>query len=207
MGMNFKDIEPKTPLLLHIYKEDKQLNLRIHIDKFLDDTMAAVTLEYYGEQVLNFNNVIIDLEFGLEQAAPYMWKNVRVIHHKGHYILKVNAPDGIKTNRRDSFRVSVGVTGRCDKQGLSSVIVRDISHSGFALTVKKEHSKLTLGEIVAVTFNDMTFRIRLEGELVRIEDREDCTIYGFKSTAYCPTLPNYLAMKQRPAGGRVIKGF
>ena len=76
--MNFIEIEPKTPLMLHIYKESKQLNIQIQLERHLDDTTAVITLNYQGNQVLNFNGVTIDLEYGLQQAAPYMWKNVRL---------------------------------------------------------------------------------------------------------------------------------
>lgn len=203
--MNFIEIEPKTPLMLHIYKESKQLNIQIQLERHLDDTTAVITLNYQGNQVLNFNGVTIDLEYGLQQAAPYMWKNVRVIYHRGYYILKVFAPDGIKTNRRDSFRVSIGVSGRTDNPDLSSATVRDISHSGFALASKKQVESLSLGDNIVVTFDDITFHIRLEGVLVRTEERDGIFIYGFKSTVFSPHLPQYLALKQRPAGGRVLR--
>lgn len=203
--MNFIEIAPNTPLMLHMYKESKQLNFRIHIKRHLDDTTAIIGLEYEGDHVLNFNSVTIDLEFGLEQAAPYMWKNVRVVYLRNNYILKVFAPDGIKTNRRDSFRVHIGVHARTNREGMSSIIVKDISHSGFALTSSKPVDGLTIGEILAASFDDATFHIRLEGMLVRMEERDGHYIYGFKSTTFCPQLPQYLAFKQRPAGSRVIR--
>lgn len=203
--MNFIDIEPKTQLMLHIYKESKQLNIQVQLDRHLDDTTAVITLNYQGSQVLNFTGVTIDLEYGLQQAAPYMWKNVRVIFHRGYYILKVFATDGIKTNRRDSFRVSIGVSGRTNHQDLTTATVRDISHSGFALASKKQVESLSVGDNIVVTFDDITFHIRLEGVLVRTEERDGIFIYGFKSTVFSPHLPQYLALKQRPAGGRVLR--
>ena len=203
--MNFIDIKPKTQLMLHIYKESKQLNIQVQLDRHLDDTTAVITLNYQGSQVLNFTGVTIDLEYGLQQAAPYMWKNVRVIFHRGYYILKVFATDGIKTNRRDSFRVSIGVNGRTNHQDLTTATVRDISHSGFALASRKSVDTLQKGDTIVVTFDDITFHIRLEGVLVRVEERDGIFVYGFKSTVFSPHLPQYLALKQRPAGGRVLR--
>ena len=203
--MNFNEIAPDTPLMLHIYKESKQLNISVRITRYLDDTTAIITLDYDSDHVLNFDGVTIDLEFGLEQAAPYMWKNIRVVYLRGNYILRVFAKDGIKTNRRDSFRVHIGVYGRTNRAGISSVMVKDISHSGFALTTNKPLEGLTIGETLVVTFDDLTYRIRLEGTLVRTEERDEHYIYGFKSTVFCPQLAAYLACKQRPAGGRIIR--
>ena len=83
--------------------------------------------------------------------------------------------------------------------------MRDISHSGFALASKKQVESLSVGDNIVVTFDDITFHIRLEGVLVRTEERDGIFIYGFKSTVFCPHLPQYLALKQRPAGGRVLR--
>ncbi|MBR5577819.1 MAG: PilZ domain-containing protein [Lachnospiraceae bacterium] len=202
--MNFIEIAPDTPLMLHIYKDNKQLNITTHIVRHLDETAAIISLDYEGDHVLNFNGVIIDLEYGLEQAAPFMWKNVRVVYLKGNYILKVFSTDGIKTNRRDSFRVFIGVYARTNRDGMTSVMVKDISHSGFALVSRKPVEGISRGEAIVATFDDYTFHIRLEGVLVRIEERDGQYIYGFKSVVFCPQLPQYLAFKQRPAGSRLL---
>lgn len=203
--MNFIEIAPNTALMLHIYKESKQLNLKIHLERHLDETTAVIRLDYEGGQILNFTGVTIDLEFGLEQAAPFLWKNVRVLYHRGIYVLKVFSTDGIKTNRRDSFRVSIGVNARTNNENLSSVMVKDISHSGFALTSRKKEQLLDIGETIVATFDDLHFHIRLEGTLVRVEERDGIYIYGFKSTVFCPILPQYIAFKQRPMTGRNMR--
>ena len=106
---------------------------------------------------------------------------------------------GVKTNRRSSFRVSIGVLGWITPsgKGTSQTIIKDVSLTGFAITDRGKELKLEAGQHVAVRFDDLNFNIVLGGSVVRIEEHDDYTIYGFKIHNLCKDLSLYLSTKQR----------
>lgn len=197
MAFRFSDIPENTPITLYISNDDKRLNLDATLIKFLDKQLAIITINYPGNKVLNFDKVQLDIEYAKYQASPYIFHDCKIVHHNGNYILQV-LTEGIKINRRDSYRVSIGKTAHSNIPGHNMVIVRDISHSGFALTDRNKNFNLSKGAHVSIAFEDCGYRINLEGTVVRIEEREDFTIYGMKTTSFCKALPEYIGMKQRP---------
>lgn len=197
MSYKFSDIPENTPIALNIYNEEKRLTLNATLLRFLDKQLALISINYPSDRVLNFDKVQLDVEYAKYQASPYVFRNCKIVHHAGGYILQV-LTEGIKVNRRDSFRVPIGKSAHSNIPGHNVVIVRDISHSGFALTDRRKDFNLPKGTHVSIAFEDWGYKIHLEGTVVRIEEREDFTIYGIKTTNFCKNLPEYIGMKQRP---------
>lgn len=197
MAFNFSDIGENTPITLRISNEDKYLNLDATLLRYLDKQVAIISINYPEDKILNFDKVQLDIEYAKYQASPYVFHNCKIVYHERGYILQVLS-EGIKTNRRDSYRVSIGKTAHSNIPGHNMVTVRDISHSGFALTDRRKDFGISLGYHVSISFEDWGYHINLEGDVVRIEEREDYTIYGMKTTSFCKILPEYIGMKQRP---------
>ena len=197
MGFKFSDIPLNTPLVLNIYNEEKQLNLDATLVRFIDKQIAQISINYPSDRVLNFDKVQVDVEYAKYQASPYVFHNCKIVHYNKNYILQV-LTEAVKVNRRDSFRVPIGKTAHSNIPGHNMVIVRDISHSGFALTDRNKDFNLPQGAHVSISFEDFGYRISLEGTVVRIEEKEDFTVYGIKTTVFCKSLPEYIGMKQRP---------
>ena len=78
------------------------------------------------------------------------------------------------------------------------VTIKDVSVSGFAISDRKKELKLSKGNQVTVSFEDLGYRMNLAGKVVRIETREDMIVYGFVITNICNDLSTYINIKQRP---------
>lgn len=198
MGLKFSDIKENSPIVLNISSNDKRLDLNAVVKKHLGQNLTLIALNYAGAKRLTFNNVQIDVLHCPEDAIPILWHNVKIITHKDSYILQVNT-DGVRSNRRNSFRVSVATTGWLNvaTQKPRQVIIKDVSMTGFAITDRKKELNLEIGTRLSVSFDDITFHINLDGRVVRIEEHEDYIVYGMVILNICNDLPLYIGAKQR----------
>lgn len=198
--MMLSDIPAKEELLIKVTAGDKSLELQSNIIGHLKNNLTVVSIEGYENKKLNFDTVTVELEYSSENSVPVIFKGVSIQSYKDKYI--INSPKkGTKTNRRGYFRVPVGETGFLKVNGkMSTVIVKDISMTGFAVTDRNKELDLSKGTRVNLKFVDLAFEIVLEGELVRIEDANSHTIYGFQITNICKDLQYYIGLKQRRKG-------
>lgn len=198
MGNKFADIEEEQRLILHIRSNDKQMEMIAVLKKHLKDNLAVIDLLYSGPKPLNFDNVDIDMEYCPEQDVPFIWHNVKIVFYKNAYVLQVFS-DGIRNNRRNSFRISVAKKVWCKIIGGVSqhVILKDVSLSGFSITDQKKELNLSIGTQLSISFEEWGYQINLDGRVVRIEEREDMIIYGMVICNMCNDLSPYINMKQR----------
>lgn len=200
MGYKFAEIvEEGSYIVLHISNKEKSMDMGATIIKMASGNVALISLAYEGTQRLNFDNVTIDVESAAGDGMPIMWRNVKVSYYQNHYVLQIFT-DGNRHNRRGCFRVSVGVSARMnamDKGGGQTIIVKDVSLSGFAITDRKKELELSTGDMVHVVFEDIGHKLDLLGRVVRIEEREDMTIYGMSLKNLCKDLSSYVSVKQR----------
>lgn len=196
--MKFNNIKEDTKISLYITSGDKYLEIDAKILKHLSKNLAVVSLENYGNKRLTFDNVKIDVFYKSGEGVPIVFKNTSIFSHKGKYILQV-INDGVKNNRRNSFRIHVGVTAWISILGKQprQTIVKDVSLTGFAITDRQKELKLELGSRANVKFDDIGFEINLDGTVVRVEEREDCNVYGFQIGNICKDLSPYIQVKQR----------
>ena len=196
--MKFTNIEPNSEISLYITHGEKYLEISAVILKHLSQKLTVIELKNYGNKRLNFKNVKIDVYYKSENNVPVVFKNATVVTHKNMYILQVTS-DGVKSNRRNSFRVSVGVTGWFTVLGKppKQTIVKDVSNTGFAITDRKKELKLDIGTRATLKFDDMLMELFLEGTVVRVEEQEDYIIYGFTINNVCKDLSTYIQLKQR----------
>lgn len=198
MSYKFQEIPVNSPIVLNIHIGEKNMELGAVIQKHLAQNLTLITLDYAGNKRLNFENVAIDVQHQAGDGVPILWHSVRILYYKNQYLLQVNTP-GARSNRRNSFRVSVGVPCWVNMAGKKPVqtIVKDVSMTGFAITDRKLELHLVSGDRVTITFEDITFKIHLEGKVVRIEKHDDYVIYGFTIQSICNNLTTYINMKQR----------
>lgn len=198
MGYKFNEIEEGSYLVLHISSKDKSMEMSATLKKRASDNVGLITIEYEGTRRLNFDNVTIDMECSLSEGMPVIWRNVKITYYQNNYILQVFG-EGNRYNRRNCFRVSVGVTARLHAlgKGTQQIVVKDVSLSGFSITDRKKELNLSTGDQIRVTFEDIGHRLDLEGRVTRVEQREDMTIYGLKLCNLCKDLSSYVNVKQR----------
>ncbi len=198
MGMKLSDIEEGGKITLFISQEDRHVEMDAIIKKRLRENISLITLLFESEQVLNFDNVKIEVEHKPDEVQPFIWRVAQIARFKGEYVLQVQN-DGQPHNRRDSFRVGVSVTGRLTGvgRGTKSIIVRDVSISGFAITDRKKELNLVIGNTLSVYFEDCGHILDLSGRVVRTEEHEDAMVYGCEITNLCKDLSSYISTKQR----------
>ena len=196
MGHLLSEITEGERFVLHISNEGHSLDLYGIVKRHLKENIALVSILH--NQRLAFENVHVDVEAMGEESIPIMWRNVKIVGYKEDYILQAPT-DGVKHNRRGCFRVAVTMIAqmRMGGNGARHVMIRDISLSGFAIADRKKELELSKGTVLSIFFEDLGYTIDLTGKLVRVEEREDMTIYGFQSINLCHDLSNYLNMKQR----------
>lgn len=198
MGFKFSEIEEQQRIILHIHTDDKQLDLEAVIQKHIKDNLAAISINFSGTQQLVFDNVQIDVEYCPDNDIPSIWHNAKIASYKGSYVMQL-ASDGVRNNRRNSFRVSVAKMAWFKMAGKSTqqVMVKDISLSGFSISDHTKELNLAIGDQLSISFEDWGHQIDLDGRVVRIEEREDMIIYGMAICNMCKDLSAYVNNKQR----------
>lgn len=198
MGIKLSSLEPDTPITIYASTDENSMRFDASIKKVITDDLALITIDYEDEQILNFENVDIQIEYSSGDTLPYIWKQAQVVHFRSEYVLKVPG-EAKQKNRRECFRVGISRTARLKtKNGkIREVLIKDISLSGFAITDRNGELELSLNDVVSISFEDIGHCIDLVGHLVRIEEREQMMIYGFEITNICKDLSSYVNCKQR----------
>lgn len=200
-GVKLSEIEENSQITLLVKNKDNSMEINGSVIRHVRENIALISLDYDTTQRLIFERVKIDMEYCHENEVPYIWRNVKIVNYKHDYILQVFS-DGMKYNRRDSFRVGVSVVAEFRKGGRKQqVLIRDISVSGFAISDRKNELGLSKGDEVFVKFEDIGHYLDLAGRVVRIEEREDMIIYGLEICNLCKDLSSYVSIKQRRNNG------
>lgn len=197
-GVKLGEFEEGTQLILRIYAQDNHMDLGAVINRILDSNTILIDLEFSGTQRLVFDNVQVDVECPQENDLPLIWHNAKVISYQSYYVVQVHT-EGVRKNRRGAFRVSVAQMAkfRMDGRAQQQVMVKDISITGFSISDRKKELGLSLGDKGSISFEDWGYQIDLTGRMVRIEEREDMTIYGFQICSQCNELASYINVRQR----------
>jgi len=125
---------------------------------------------------------------------------VVIVEEKRYYLLMTDADD-VRVNRRDSYRVYVGIPGTA-KLGANiaecEAIVKDVSESGIAF-IAKNFKLVILGSIIRLTFHDMkqSMGFDIQAIVIRKEPvKKDECVYGCIIQGKYPKLSKYIARKQ-----------
>lgn len=198
MGIKLSELEEGSPILLKLQIGDRTMQMNAVIKKHLKENIALITLNYDTSKRLVFDNVYITMEFAQEGNVPIVWSGAKIVSYKSEYIMQVLS-DGIRHNRRNSFRVGVSTMARLRMSGddPAEVMIRDISLSGFSISDRKKELKLNVGDELTVNFEDIGHILNLKGQVVRIETHPDITIYGLEICNLCKDLSSYVNLKQR----------
>lgn len=200
MGFKISEVAEGSQILLKISEKgtERSIEMNASIKKILKDNISLISLDYDSDKVLNFTNVVVDVEYHQEMDLPIIWHNVKIISYQSEYILQTVA-DGTRFNRRECFRVGISVPAKIDivGGGSNNAVIKDISLSGFAITDRKKELILNVGDRVTTTLADLGFVLGLAGQVVRIEEHEDMIIYGLEICNLCKDLPTYISAKQR----------
>ncbi len=199
MKKEFSELENGSQLNLHISNGLHSLEMGSTLTQHIKNNIALLTLDHDKDQILKFDNVTIHAIYTDSDGIPYIWRNVKIVYYQGQYLIQVYRNGGQRYNRRNSFRVGVSHRARMrlEGHGEQDVILRDISLSGFSITDRKKELKLSKGTHALLRFEDIGHELELEGYVVRIDDPDDYSVYGFVITRSCNDLSSYINTKQR----------
>lgn len=198
MGIKLSEIEAGGKIKLLLSSGSNHMEMDAIVLKSVQDHISLISLCYDSDRHLNFEKVKIEVEYTTNEGIPYIWRIAQITNFQSGYVLQVKN-DGIRHNRRECFRVGVSTTGRMKMlgRGETTVMIRDISLTGFSITDRKKELNLAIGNEVNVHFEDLGHILNLAGTVVRIEEHEEMIIYGFVIGNLCKDLPSYVNTKQR----------
>lgn len=198
--MKLSFIESGNPVSLRISANGKNMRLDAVVIKNVSENTIIIELQGDFNKKLNFQNVKTDLEFYPDGNVPIKWYDIKIVSTEEGYL--VQAPkDGTRMNRRSTFRVGISATAtlktvfpNCPKQ----VTIRDISLTGFSITDRKRELPFVIGNKIAIEWEDFGHELDIVGRLIRIDNQDDATIFGFEICNICKDLSSYISSKQRP---------
>ncbi|MBR3807519.1 MAG: PilZ domain-containing protein [Lachnospiraceae bacterium] len=173
---------------------------------FVEDNKLYVEPFVYEGAVLNFDsaNVTISMIAYEEEKSPYLWQVVHIAKevrdNTPYHVISSNL-SGVKINRRENFRLFLGIEGTATLMGGKpfDVLVKDISSSGFAVLVDMNKPiNVHKNDIMQLEFVDATFNedFVLNGRVVRMDKTDKYLLYGCRMVSENPVIDKYIANKQ-----------
>lgn len=161
----------------------------------------------HENHIINFaaDGVSFELSAVKEGEVPFFWKNVSVTKgsNEGQLYHVIHAEtDGVKVNRRNAFRVFIGIDGnamRVSNKTSEAITVKDISSTGIAvITRDKEKPHFEVGEQLRVSYRDEDFYMEIDVDcrVVRIFTTDVGYVYGCQFSRLYPRVEHYVATRQ-----------
>ncbi len=204
--MKIRELTTSFRMSITVSNGQSQMTFPSNIAFVSGDKLYVEPFMYNGS-ILSFNsaNISISMIAFEDEKSPFLWKGVtvekEVVDEKTYHVIK-SGLRGIKINRRDNFRVYIGIKGKVTlNEGNEEieVIVKDISETGFAVLVDPKNSeKINTNDALQVYFYDAAQEehMTLSGRIVR------CAVSGKYYLFGCRTLQDggmsrkYIANKQ-----------
>lgn len=196
MKFNFSDIRDGSSIILILHSGSVHTKMHGSIINLIREDIATISLDTTVSQILKFDHMDIDVIYLADDGYPFVWKKAKIVYFKNNYVLQIRG-DGVRYNRRITYRVSISRSAQLctadDKE--YKVTVKDVSLNGFSIADKKKELQLSMEEGVSIYFEDLNHVIDLYGTVIRMDERDDYTIYGFVIRRSCRDLPSYITTK------------
>lgn len=196
MKYSFSDIKDGSPIIIMMHNGSVHMKMQGNIINLIREDIATISLDTPTSQILKFDHMELNVIYVSENGTPYIWKKVKIVYFKNNYVLQIKG-DGTKYNRRMTYRVTISQTAELRKADdtLYQTTVKDVSLTGFSIIDKKNEIKLSMDDGVTIYFEDICHIIDLYGTVIRIEEKEDSTVYGFSIRRSCRDLPSYITTR------------
>lgn len=202
--MLLSQLVENSNLVLDIKINNQHLEFKSVVVAKISGYVLIESIRIKGK-VVNFEtgNVLIDMLFIREEIAPIIWKRVllkNITYNNKTYYKVVPTGDGFEINRRNAFRMYIGINGVV-QVGVNSpavdVIVKDASETGFSFVCKENIDK-PLKSTVRLVFADNNKTYSLSGILIRQEEINEVKyVYGCMLNIKSQLLNQYINQKQR----------
>lgn len=204
--MEIRELDPSFKMSITISNQQSQMTLNSEIAFVSGDKLYVTPFEHNGV-ILNFNSgaVAISMIAYQEEKTPFLWKIVHINRETVdgvNYHVITSEVSGVKINRRENFRVFIGIDGKATILGKDvpfDVMIKDVSESGFAILVDvTSQVKINKNEAVMIDFYDKIIdeRFNLTGRVVRAEVTERYVLYGCRLLKDTGIMRKYIANKQ-----------
>ena len=203
--MEIYELTPAHKMSITIANARTNISLNSNI-AFVENNQLYVEPFVYEGAILNFDsaNVTISMIAYEEEKTPYLWQVVHIAKEtrdKTTYHVISSNLSGVKINRRENFRLFLGIDATATLMGGKpfQVVVKDISCSGFAVLVDM-NSPISVhkNDIMQLEFVDKSFEedFVLQGRVVRMDKTDKYLLYGCRLVAENPAVDKYIANKQ-----------
>lgn len=204
--MEIREITPSFKMSITISNQQSSMTLNSDIAFAEGDKLYVTPFEHNGV-ILNFNSnaVAVSMIAYQEEKTPFLWKIVHIARENidgVNYHVITSDVVGVKINRRENFRVFVGIDGKATILGKEvpfDVMVKDVSESGFAILIDNTSPiKINKNEAVMIDFYDKAVdeKFTLTGRVVRAEMTERYVLYGCRLIKDNDLMRRYIANKQ-----------
>lgn len=203
--MEIYELTPEHKMSITIANARTNITLNSNI-AFVEDNKLYVEPFVYEGAVLNFDsaNVSISMIAYEEEKSPFLWQVVHIgkeIRDNTPYHVISSNLSGVKINRRENFRLFLGIDGKATIMGGKAfdVLVKDISSSGFAVLVDMNAPiSVHKNDMMQIQFSDTTFEedFVLNGRVVRMDKTDRYLLYGCRLISENPAIDKYIANKQ-----------
>ena len=204
--MKIWEIEPKSNIILKVSIKGQHIDLPTVSYSQESDGIVCEAVGVQGKAVsLDGIGVSIEVMFIRTEKSPVLWRGIvcETIYIDSKMFYKITCrEDGVEKNRREAFRVFIGVSGVA-QLGLNkkavNVIVKDVSENGFSF-ISDEDFEDVVNVPVRLVYTDMEINFSLMGIVVRkVKIDEKKNLYGCKLSVENSRLGQYIIQKQRQA--------
>lgn len=204
--MEIREITDSYKMSITISNQRSNVTLNSNIVFVQNNKLYVEPFEHNGV-ILNFDSdgIAISMIAYQEEKVPFLWQIVRVhreiVDGTQYHVITSDVP-GVRINRRDNFRVFLGIDGKASIPGKTKpfdVVVKDISESGFAILLDiTSEIKIPKNELVLLEFYDSIGGVPfvLNGRVVRINAMDKYTLYGCRLIKDNPLVSRFIANKQ-----------
>ena len=195
--MKIYEIKSGTKCFIQVTHNDKSGKFRASAVKAEGDGIMVVVPDFPRDKKITFDKQDVSVFCFFTTRPPVIWHDVTVSYKKGFYILSTKN-DGEIFNRRTAPRIRVNAYGELTAKGEKlSVLVKDMSETGFAVIDPKNKLTLEKTDKVALEFADLDYTFSVKGKVKRIKEG-DATLYGCLITAIeGGRLTDYLKKRER----------
>lgn len=202
--MKIWEIEPKSNIILKVSIKGQHIDLPTVSYSQESDGIVCEAVRVQGKAVsLDGIGVSIEVMFIRTEKSPVLWRGIvcETIYIDSKMFYKITCrEDGVEKNRREAFRVFIGVSGVA-QLGLNkkavNVIVKDVSENGFSF-ISDEDFEDVVNVPVRLVYTDMEINFSLMGIVVRkVKIDEKKNLYGCKLSVENSRLGQYIIQKQR----------
>lgn len=204
-------------MTIHVSKDDKELDLVGLVyepsEKEDKEFVLSFQKQYPGvpfcilepihqrDRLLNFEaDIKIDV-IADTGGLPLKWTDVKIINIylpvKGAVHFVLSRGEGVQSNRRNGFRLFLGVFGhmKVGDKDVPNIMIKDISLSGIG--IKAPNGQYEVGTVVKVQFMDQSMRFEIDAKIVRCVEEQNEILLGCRFNKRSEAIARYINSKQQ----------